>query len=139
MGGGGGGCGILLLFWSKRRIKNNLTHKSEIFFIFFFHSVTKIKINLKTVPAPRMSLFVFVCVYQGKDLWLQGMISVDTVYVEYRADVHVFDHLVLERFHYQVPYAAFFFFFLSEINSGVLCIPFYNMRPVCCVLLFAYL
>lgn len=39
---------------------------------------------------------------QGKDLWLQGMINLETVYVEYRADVHVFDHLVHERFHYQV-------------------------------------
>ncbi|CAM9293643.1 unnamed protein product [Pylaiella littoralis] len=38
---------------------------------------------------------------QGKDLWLQGMITLDTLYVEYRADVHVFDHLVHERFHYQ--------------------------------------
>lgn len=41
---------------------------------------------------------------QGKDLWLQGMITLETVYVEYRADVHVFDHLVHERFHYQVLY-----------------------------------
>ena len=39
---------------------------------------------------------------QGKDLWLQGMITLETVYVEYRADVHVFDHHVHERFHYQV-------------------------------------
>eukprot|EP00752_Nemacystus_decipiens_P001585 g1546.t1 len=38
---------------------------------------------------------------QGKDLWLQGMITLETLFVEYRADVHVFDHLVHERFHYQ--------------------------------------
>ncbi|CAM9682798.1 unnamed protein product, partial [Ectocarpus sp. 8 AP-2014] len=38
---------------------------------------------------------------QGKDLWLQGMITLETLYVEYRADVHVFDHLVHERFSYQ--------------------------------------
>ena len=44
----------------------------------------------------------FLSCLQGKDLWLQGMITLETVYVEYRADVHVFDHHVHERFHYQV-------------------------------------
>jgi CRP-like cAMP-binding protein len=38
---------------------------------------------------------------QGKDLWLQGQLNFETVYVEFKADVHIFDHLVWERYHYQ--------------------------------------
>ena len=57
-------------------------------------------------PLSFCSFFAHPCLFslhtQGKDLWLQGMITLETLFVEYRADVHVFDHLVHERFHYQV-------------------------------------
>jgi hypothetical protein len=38
---------------------------------------------------------------QGRDLWLQGQVTLDTVFLEFKADVAVFDHLVWERIHYQ--------------------------------------
>ncbi|KAG5176578.1 hypothetical protein JKP88DRAFT_269211 [Tribonema minus] len=38
---------------------------------------------------------------QGRDLWLQGQITLESVFLEFKADVTVFDHLVWERVHYQ--------------------------------------
>ncbi|CAM9316858.1 unnamed protein product [Chrysoparadoxa australica] len=38
---------------------------------------------------------------QGVDLWLQGNLTMSTVYLEFRAESHVFDHMVHERYHYR--------------------------------------
>lgn len=59
------------------------------------------KLVLFAVCSPPRVLLCFLAP-KGSDLWLQGMITLETLFVEYRADVHVFDHLVHERFHYQV-------------------------------------
>lgn len=56
----------------------------------------------RAYPASVPARFLPTHPVQGKDLWLQGMITLETLYVEYRADVHVFDHLVHERFSYHV-------------------------------------
>ncbi|CAM9111146.1 unnamed protein product [Choristocarpus tenellus] len=58
---------------------------------------------------------------QGKDLWLQGMLTLETVYLEFKADVHIFDHFVHERYHYQDV--------LAVRRQGTSCMVFKIVHP----------